>query len=57
MCTLYQNNASFTDLLLESGLCLIMGYCIPYKAGVSCMYRGMAITHRHRLQIKDTVFL
>ena len=27
-----------------------------YKAGVSCMYKGVTITHRHRLQIKITFF-
>ena len=37
--------------------CLILGHHTPYKAGMCCLYRGMAITYRHRLQIKYTFFI
>ena len=50
-------NSVRTDLLLESGECLILGHRTLHKGGVCCIYREMTITHRCILQIKDTVFL
>ena len=45
MCTLYQIIYALTSF----GQCLILGH----RTHVRCA--GMPITHRHRLQIEDTV--
>ena len=53
MCTLYQLMYALTFFIEWS----VPDSGSPYEAGVCCMYRGMPITHRHRLQIKDAVFI
>ena len=53
MCILYQMMSALTSFR-EWSVHASGSPHLLYKAG---LYRGMTITHRHRLQNKDTVFL